>query len=185
MTTWTRCYKNNPSRTGLRPSLLCLCYTKVRKEKTTQNAIKDYCLRLLAFREHSQQELRTKSMQKGFVIGDIERVLAQLAEENWQSDVRFAESYTRHRINKGYGEAAIRYALKQKGIDFAFDMQDVLLSVAEDWTAILTQVYCKKYGEISPVSRLEWAKRQRFLMQRGFLSSQITQFASTARIIHF
>jgi regulatory protein len=88
-------------------------------------------------------------------------------------------------MQKGYGEMAIRYELKLKGIDFALDLDGILLTVAEDWMDLLTQVYCKKYGEISPIPRLEWAKRSRFLMQRGFSSSCITQFVSESRIIHF
>ncbi|MEN9756769.1 MAG: hypothetical protein RL755_956 [Pseudomonadota bacterium] len=152
---------------------------------TVDGAIKEHCLRLLTFREHSQKELRTKLIQKGYLLNDIQPIIDQLAHDNWQSDTRFAESYARHRLRKGYGEIAIRYELKQKGIDFALDLHGILLTVAEDWMDLLTQVYCKKYGELSPVPRLEWAKRSRFLMQRGFSSSHISQFASESRIIHF
>lgn len=152
---------------------------------TIDVAIKEHCLRLLTFREHSQKELRAKLMQKGYLLEDIQPIIDQLAQDNWQSDRRFAENYARHRLRKGYGEVAIRYELKQKGIDFALDLHGILLTVAEDWMDLLTQVYNKKYGEISPIPRLEWAKRSRFLMQRGFSSSQITQFASESRILHF
>ncbi|MGB4499581.1 MAG: regulatory protein RecX, partial [Methylococcaceae bacterium] len=81
--------------------------------------IKNHCLRLLARREHSQKELLTKSMQKGFSRAEIEPVLTELAENNWQSDARFAENYARARLRKGYGATAIRYELSQKGIDVA------------------------------------------------------------------
>ena len=69
--------------------------------KTTEVAIKEHCLRLLTYREHSQKELRTKLMQKGFAREDIQPIIEQLAENNWQSDTRFAESYARHRMQKG------------------------------------------------------------------------------------
>lgn len=147
--------------------------------------IKNHCLRLLARREHSQKELLTKLMQKGFSPSDIQPVLAELAENNWQSDARFAENYARARLRKGYGTTAIRYELTQKGIDVAAtNLNDVLLTVADNWLDLLTKTYCKKYGEIEPITRQDWAKRTQFLLRRGFSSSQIQQFAKKLRFIY-
>ena len=147
--------------------------------------IKNHCLRLLARREHSHKELLTKLMQKGFERADIQLVIDELAEQNWQSDERFAECYARYRLQKGFGAVAIRYELSQKGIDVAVDaLNDAMLTVADDWLDLLTHVYCRKYGDIEPISRHDWSKRSRFLLQRGFSSSQITQFAKKLRFIH-
>jgi regulatory protein len=38
---------------------------------------------------------------------------------------------------------------------------------------LLEQVYTKKYGLDSLLDRYEWAKRSRFLMQRGFSGTMI------------
>ena len=147
--------------------------------------IKNHCLRLLARREHSQKELLTKLMQKGFERADIQVVIDELATSNWQSDARFAENYARARLRKGYGATAIRYELSQKGIDVAqTNLNDVLLTVADNWLDLLTQTYCKKYGEIEPLTRQDWAKRTQFLLRRGFSSSQIQQFAKKLRFIY-
>jgi regulatory protein len=147
--------------------------------------IKNHCLRLLARREHSQKELFTKLSQKGFERADIQVVIDELAENNWQSDARFAENYARARLRKGYGATAIRYELSQKGIDVAeTNLNDVLLTVADNWLDLLTQTYCKKYGEIEPITRQDWAKRTQFLLRRGFSSSQIQQFAKKLRFIY-
>ncbi|MDD5214771.1 MAG: regulatory protein RecX [Methylococcales bacterium] len=147
--------------------------------------IKNHCLRLLARREHSQKELLTKLMQKGFSPADIQPVIAELAQNSWQSDARFAENYARARLRKGYGATAIRYELTQKGIDVAdTNLNDVLLTVADNWLDLLTQTYCKKYGEIEPLTRQDWAKRCQFLLRRGFSSSQIQQFAKKLRFIY-
>ena len=146
--------------------------------------IKNHCLRLLARREHSQKELLTKLMQKGFSSADIQPVITELAQNSWQSDARFAENYARTRLRKGYGATAIRYELNQKGIDVAdTNLNDVLLTVADNWLDLLTQTYCKKYGEIEPLTRQDWAKRTQFLLRRGFSSSQIQQFAKKLRFI--
>ena len=64
-------------------------------------SIKDYCLSLLVRREHSQKELLNKSLLKGWGSDDIVIVIDELAVQAWQSDSRYAESFTRHRINKG------------------------------------------------------------------------------------
>jgi regulatory protein len=147
--------------------------------------IKNHCLRLLARREHSQKELLTKLSQKGFEHADIQVVIDELTANNWQSNARFAENYARARLRKGYGATAIRYELTQKGIDVAdTNLNDVLLTVADNWLDLLTQTYCKKYGDIEPLTRQDWAKRTQFLLRRGFSSSQIQQFAKKLRFIY-
>ncbi len=147
---------------------------------TLAHDIKNQCLRLLTRREHSQKELLTKLMQKGFDRADIQPVIDELAKQNWQSDDRFAECYARYRLQKGFGAVAIRYELSQKGIDVAVNaLNDAMLTVADDWLDLLTRVYNKKYGEIMPITCHEWSKRSRFLLQRGFSSSQISQFAKS------
>lgn len=75
------------------------------------------CLTVLARREHSQHELRQKMQKNGVDSESIESVLARLIEENYQSDQRFAEVFTRSRVSRKYGERKIRYELQQKGID--------------------------------------------------------------------
>lgn len=148
-----------------------------------KSSAKNYCLYLLSRREYSQKELLTKLQQKGFSRAEIEPVLSELVENDWQSDARFAENFTRNRLKKGYGQTAIRYELAQKGINVAENnLNDVLLTVADNWLDLLTQTYCKKYGEIEPLTRQDWAKRMQFLLRRGFSSSQIQQFAKK---LHF
>jgi regulatory protein len=136
--------------------------------------IKDSCLRLLMRREHSQKELLTKLKAKGFKQEDSLPIIAELAEQGWQSDTRYAESYTRHRLQKGYGALAIAHELKQNGIT-DFDIDSVLFNVADDWLSLIKQVYEKKYPDDKKLSLPERAKRTRFLLQRGFNSRLIQQ----------
>ncbi len=133
----------------------------------TAKAIQAYCLRLLARREHSRKELLNKCVQKGFSKDDILPVLAELAAQGWQDDGRYAESYARVRIQKGYGPIAVRYELQQNGVD-AEAIETVLQPVTGHWLDMLVQVYQKKFSRNPQLSRQEWAKRSRFLMQRGF-----------------
>ena len=134
--------------------------------------IKESCLRLLARREHSQKELLNKLLIKGFNKDDILAVIEELALQGWQNDLRYAESYARHRIQKGYGPISVTYELRQNGID-AVNLEDIVQKAAGSWMELLEQVYNKKYGHDSLLDRNEWAKRSRFLMQRGFSGTMI------------
>jgi regulatory protein len=135
--------------------------------------IKESCLRLLARREHSQKELLNKLLVKGLDKDDILAVIDELAQQGWQSDSRYAESYTRHRIQKGYGPIFIAYELRKNGID-AVNFEDIMQKMADSWMELLEQVYIKKYGHDLLLDRNEWAKRSRFLMQRGFSGTMIS-----------
>ncbi len=136
-------------------------------------SIKDYCLSLLVRREHSQKELLNKSLLKGWGSDDIVIVIDELAVQGWQSDTRYAESFTRYRINKGYGPVWISYELRKNNID-GFNVGDVAQQTVGSWMDLLEQVYSKKYKQASVLDRNEWAKRSRFLMQRGFSSTMIS-----------
>ena len=138
----------------------------------TPTEIPESCLRLLARREHSQKELLNKLLVKGFDKEEVLGVIEELARQGWQSDLRYAESYARHRISKGYGPVFITYELRKNGVD-TVDLEDIVQRTAGSWMELLEQVYTKKYGLESLLDRNEWAKRSRFLMQRGFSGTMI------------
>ena len=135
--------------------------------------IKESCLGLLARREHSQKELLNKLLVKGWAKDDILAVIDELILQGWQSDARYAESYARHRIHKGYGPVWIAYELRKNGVD-AVNLDDIVRQTAGSWMDVLEQVYSKKYGHDAVINRNEWAKRTRFLMQRGFSGTMIS-----------
>jgi len=135
--------------------------------------IYNVCLRLLARREHSRKELLNKCLIKGYDKSDILAVIEDLARQGWQDDLRYAESYARHRIQKGYGPVSIICQLQQNGVN-AVDLEDIVETVAGSWMDALAQVYDKKYKHNKRMDRQEWAKRSRFLMQRGFPAAMIS-----------
>jgi SOS response regulatory protein OraA/RecX len=71
---------------------------------------------LLARREHSRRELKQKLKKRFRDDALIEEQLDTLAEENLQSDTRYAESFLRQRFNRGHGPVRIRQEMRQKGI---------------------------------------------------------------------
>lgn len=136
------------------------------------DAIKEACLRYLVRREHSQQELLQKVSAKGFSHHDIVVVIAELAEQGLQSNARFAESYARSRVHKGFGPMRIQAELQQRGAgDYYFEM--AVEDIAGSWKNLLEQVYRKKYGVESALDFKEKLKRSRFLQQRGFPNEMV------------
>ena len=133
------------------------------------NDIRLQAMNLLARREHLRAELKRKLCQRcgAEASADVERVLDELAEENLQSDQRFAESYIRSRSGKGYGPDRIRQELQQKGLpavllEEAMEAQDV------DWAQLARGVREKKFGAPVPDGFPERARQMRFLAYRGF-----------------
>lgn len=123
-------------------------------------------LGLLARREHSRYELLAKLRQRGFERACIEDVLDRLIEQGWQSDARYAESYLRMRVDRGYGLAAIEAELRQRGVEAPL----IWRAVAEaevDWVSCARkQVY--RHFNRSPENAAEQLRRYRHLMNRGF-----------------
>ncbi|MBI5448511.1 MAG: regulatory protein RecX [Gammaproteobacteria bacterium] len=135
--------------------------------------IEGVALRLLAQREHTQQELCQKLKRRGYLQDEILLVLAKLTQEGWQSDARFVELYVAERAGKGYGPLNISQALQQRGVSEAL-IETFLAKNDVDWSAYLKQIYFKKFKQIPPVDFKEKAQHIRFLQSRGFELDQIS-----------
>ena len=145
---------------------------EIKDELVAYKAIKEACLQYLARREHSLQELVQKVSMKGFARQDIVVVLEELTDQGLQSNARFAESYARSRVHKGFGPLRIQAELQQRGAgDCSFDM--AVEDIAGSWSLLLEQVYSKKYGIEKVLDMKEKIKRSRFLQQRGFPNDMV------------
>ena len=129
---------------------------------------------LLARREHSQAELRSKLKKAEFDDSDIDDTLAQLKQSGLQSDFRFAENYLRYRAQRGYGSQKIQLELKQRGVDNDI-IQAVLQQTDIDWFELAQAARHKKFGQHVPDNVKDRAKQQRFLQYRGFTHEQINE----------
>jgi regulatory protein len=139
---------------------------------SAENLAKDcysYAIRLLARREYSQQELRSKLTEKQ--CSSVEPLLERLLAQGFQSDERFTESFIRYRIGKGQGINKIRYELQLRGID-AILFQPLLNQVEQelgiDWIEQAKQQRAKRFGSELPTDFKVKMKQSRFLQGRGF-----------------
>ncbi|WP_230987884.1 regulatory protein RecX [Bathymodiolus japonicus methanotrophic gill symbiont] len=143
-------------------------------ESENYQVIRAACLRYLIRREHSQHELLQKISAKGFVRQEIQAVIGELVEQGLQSDARFAESYARSRVHKGFGPLRIKAELQQRGVSgcpFEMAVEDI----AGSWQELLAEVYSKKFGKETGLDIKEKFRRSLFLQQRGFPNELVRQ----------
>lgn len=113
------------------------------KKQVIENKICFY----LSRREYSKYELKQKLKQKyGIEYEDvIEDILAIFESKGWQSDERFAETFIRSKVNKGYGANKIKFDLKSKGVE----VEKSLNSIEKvDFIEIAENEVRKKYGRL-------------------------------------
>lgn len=133
----------------------------------------------LARREHTLQELKNK-LSSRFPLhkNTIPLVLQQLADEDLQSDCRFAQSYIRWRAAKGYGAKRIVLELVQKGVDEEL-VENTMHNCGIDWQQLLFEQFDKKYDAQIPVTLEDKAKIHRFFQYRGFSAEHIKSVFKT------
>jgi len=123
---------------------------------------------MLMRREHSKLELFQKLELKDYDDDIINSTISKLAEQNYQSDNRFAEAFIVMRFNQGKGPIKIVLELKMRGIS-SYDLSDF------DWFKSAKEIRKKKFGDSSSIDFKEQAKQKRFLQSRGFSLDQINQ----------
>ncbi len=96
-----------------------------------------------------------------------------LVEEGMLCDGRFADAFTRARIDRGAGPIRVRAELIARGV--AAELIDKALEQYQDWwNDLALEVYQKRYQkEEAPLEYEQLAKRANFLKNRGFTADQI------------
>ncbi len=136
-----------------------------------QSAIRQQAIQLLSRREYSRRELQQK-LAGEHPADAVETVLDQLAAQGLQSDTRFAEVWTRYRMNQGYGPIRIQSELRQKGIA-ADIVQGLVSGDTIDWFARALSTWQRKFRGRRETDPRHKAKQIRFLQYRGFTGEQI------------
>ncbi len=135
-------------------------------EKTQGDAY-EKAIALLARREHSARELKSKLARRGFDADVNATKLERLQSKDFQNDARFGEMLVRSRIQGGYGMRWIVAELKTHGIAEA--KARALIDAAEpDWPALVRRQLRRRFGGKPAADFAERAKRAAFLLRRGF-----------------
>lgn len=141
-------------------------------DDSTQAEAREAALRLLARREHSAMELKTKLVGKGWPEDHVDRVIPALAEAGLQSDTRFAESFARQRAGRFYGPRRIVAELAQRGIDTGLATA-AIESLELNFAELAAVFYRRKYGDDGAGDFRERAKRSQAMYRRGFESEHV------------
>jgi regulatory protein len=135
------------------------------ERKPPARSAAEAALALLARREHSRRELDRKLGERGYPADEIKVALDAASANGYLSDERAAAARLRAGLSRGHGPLKIRATLASAGLapPEAEDEGEAI-----DWIARARAVAEKRFGAEPPASREEWARRARFLAQRGF-----------------
>lgn len=146
--------------------------------------LRDRAMRILAMRDHSEQELRRKLTAPvpgkngpetlDITPEELEEVISWCLEHRFLDDERFVHQFIASRARKGYGPARIRQELKQKGIERQIS-ESAMRECDIDWGANAREQALRKYGDPLPTEFAAKVKVQRFLLYRGYLQEDIQE----------
>ncbi|MFC5435483.1 regulatory protein RecX [Rhodanobacter umsongensis] len=136
----------------------------------------DKALGLLARREHSRRELKTKLRQGGYEGEETAAAIDRLGEQRYQDDDRFAEVLLRSRIAQGYGPVRLRMELKTHGLSDA-RIRELLDAAEVDWNISAAAQLRRRYGGGGTTDPAERARRAQFLLRRGFAAATVRNVA--------
>jgi regulatory protein len=139
--------------------------------KEENKKAKEKAYRYLAGRAHSEKELRTKLLHKGFSPAVVDQVISDLKAQHYVDDEAFALSYVHSRlVNKSVGEILLRRELWQKGIH-----EQIIEKALKEAYAEKSQLEVARELLVKRLSRYkelnDWQKKKRladFLLRRGF-----------------
>lgn len=146
-------------------------------ENEQQAAIHQSALSLLARREHSKKELKTKLLRQHSDEAAIEEEIRLLAEKSYQSEERFVEAFIRAKKSHGKGPLLIKQELRQRGVS-EYLIASYVYERDDDWQELAQTVYTKKFGlheagDAQQMDPKEKARRIRFMVSRGFTPESV------------
>lgn len=158
--------------------------TETSSRRSDYARLLDRAIRILAMRDHSEQELRRKLAAPvrskngpealNVTPEEVDKVVEWCIENRYLDDERFVRQFIASRSRKGYGPARVRQELKQKGISRE-TIESAMRECVIDWAQLAKEQAQRKYGEPLPTVFAEKVKIQRFLLYRGYLMEDIQE----------
>ncbi len=88
-----------------------------KEDKRNLNRAREYALRLLEYRERSEQEIKERMARKNYDERLIKNTIKSLKNHNLVNDRRFARMWAESCLRRSYGRWKVRSDLNKKGID--------------------------------------------------------------------
>ena len=147
------------------------------KEQALQKA-KQFC----AYQERCHSETKEKLYSFGLHKNDVEELLAQLIEENFLNEERYAIAFAGGYFRtKQWGRVKIKYALAQKKVS-AYCIKIALAQIDQtDYEKSLDKLAKAKMATLKNEKNvfLKNNKLQNYLLQKGYEGSLISSLINT------
>lgn len=129
---------------------------------------REKALKLLARRERTTHEVRTRLVQEGYRETEVDEVIQWLQSLNYLNDARAAKSWVDHCNRFRYiGNLLLAAELRSKGVD-----EQIVRSVLNDEEAeleIAKSLASRKYRQLAHLPREKcWTKLGGYLARKGF-----------------
>lgn len=132
---------------------------------------------LLSRRDYSRLELFRKLSPRAADVAELDQLLDEMAERQWQSDERFTDAFLHGRRHR-YGPVRLTHELRRKGIS-GEQAQAALAQQEVDWQEQAISILQRKFAATDLTDVRQRARAYRFLAQRGFASGHIQKAIDT------
>ena len=141
-------------------------FKKISKEQALPK-IKQYC----AYQERCHSEVKEKLYSYGLYKKDVDQLMAQLIEENYLNEERFAIQYAggKFRMNQ-WGRVKIKHALRQKQVS-DYSIKKGLKEISDaDYKKTLQKLAAQKLKTLKSETNIFSRKKklQDYLLQKGY-----------------
>lgn len=128
-----------------------------------------------AYQERTQQEVRERLKEWGVLGDDAEEVIAELIQQNYLNEERFAKSFAGGKFRvKGWGRRKIKQQLQQRGIS-GYNLDQAMKEIGpDDYRETLTDLLEKKRQSLRDDNPLiVKQKLVRYALSKGYESELI------------
>lgn len=129
-----------------------------------------------AYQERSHSEVESKLYKWGLESDQVNALIADLIQNNYLNEQRFAESYAsgKFRIKK-WGRNKIKLHLKQKKVS-TYSINKAMESLDEDeYRETLSDLADRKHRETKGTKWEKFQKTYKYLVQKGYESGLVQE----------
>lgn len=130
-----------------------------------------------AYQERTQQEVRDRLKDWGVIGDDAEEVIAELIQQNYLNEERFAKSFAGGKFRvKGWGKRKIKQHLQQRGIT-GYNLDQAMKEIEpDDYRTTLADLLTKKRQTIRDANPLVVKQKLvRYALSKGYESDLVWQ----------
>ncbi len=140
-----------------------------KEDKRNLNRAREYALRLLEYRERSEQEIKERMARKNYNERLIKSTIKSLKNHNLVNDRRFARMWAESCLRRSYGRWKARSDLNKKGIDEEIVEEVLRESYSKvDEVQIALALIQKKWPFLKEEKNTLLRRVSDFLKRRGF-----------------